>query len=135
MNENKWAVIEEAVEMFRSGFDEKDVAIKLHEKIISAFGIKIDAQAKIAASKTEAERKKNIAACWRQKTQEWKSITALPQESLIAYRRRCLGEEGEKLNGEQIKRLYGANSGGTKFAPTEEYCNLYQQFVSNNLNK
>lgn len=132
---NKWNVIEEAIEMFQSGYREKVVALKLHEKIISAFGIPIDAKAKIDKSKSKAEQEKNIADCWRQKTQEWKYIVFLPQESLDAYRRRYLSEDGDKLKGSQIKELYKANNGGGKFAPTDEYRKMYKQFVSDNARK
>jgi hypothetical protein len=138
MSKEKWAVIERAVKMFGKGHDEKEVAIALHPDLIKVFGLKAGAEAKFKAPKSKAEFEKfekNIAAYWRQRTQEWKGIYLLPPECFAAYRRWYLGEDGDKLKGVQIKKLCTANEGGTRSAPTDNYRSSYQQFVSDNAKK
>jgi hypothetical protein len=130
---SEWAIIEQAVAMFRAGYTEKGVAVALHAELSSTFGLKADKKQEIANAKTKADAEKLIHEYWRQRTQEWKAITRLPKEAFEGYKNHKTGvKDGPTLTGKQIKALDSANKDGTATKPTNEYTNLIQSYFIEN---
>ena len=128
VSRSKPSIIQQAIEMFKRGCTEKDVALTLWDELNIAFRpLNGKQKAKIREAKGVAAKAKAMFLIRRGAVQNIHYYaTKLPDYCLQAYMREVKGEEGEKLKHADAVDLHTAQGEvGTKANPTKAFTDLY----------